>query len=167
VLATWYLCGSPYGVDPLSLETYGAQNFMDTFYGDMLAHPKVDEATGELMWFDYGPDLPYLRYGVIGADGRQSHLAHIDVPGPWLPHDMAITANYSILMDLPLVQDQEARRAGKYRIYYDKSLVSRFAVIPRHVSPEDVRWFEARPCYIYHVVNSWEPATRSSWTCAG
>jgi carotenoid cleavage dioxygenase-like enzyme len=156
VLATWYLCGSPYAVDPLSLESLGAQNFLDTFYGDMMAHPKVDDATGELMWFDYGPDLSYLRYGVIGPDGRQSHLVHIDVPGPRLPHDMAVTTNYSILMDLPLVQDQQARAAGKYRIYYDRSLVSRFAVIPRHGAAEQVRWFEAKPCYIYHVINAWE-----------
>ena len=156
VLATWYLCGTPMGLDPLSLESYGAQNFLDTFYGDMMAHPKVDELTGELMWFDYGPQRPYMRYGVIGADGRQTHVTDIDLPGARLPHDMAITANYSILMDLPLVQDQEARAAGKYRIFYDRSLVSRFAVIPRHGTGDQVRWFEAKPCYIYHVINSWE-----------
>lgn len=156
VLATWYLCGKPYGVDPLSLETLGAQTFLGTFSGDMMAHPKVDEDTGELMWFDYGPDTNYLRYGIIGADGRQSHLTHIELPAPRLPHDMAITQNYSILMDLPLVQDQEARKAGKYRIFYDQSLISRFAVIPRRADASAVRWFEAKPCYIYHVVNSWE-----------
>jgi carotenoid cleavage dioxygenase-like enzyme len=156
VLATWYLCGKPYGIDPLSLETLGAQDFLSTFAGDMMAHPKVDEDTGELMWFDYGPDMDYMRYGVIGTDGTQSHLAHIELPGPRLPHDMAITENYSVLMDLPLVQDHEARMAGKYRIFYDRSLVSRFAVIPRHGDASSVRWFEAKPCYIYHVVNSWE-----------
>ncbi|HQK31198.1 MAG TPA: carotenoid oxygenase family protein, partial [Phycicoccus sp.] len=31
VLATWYLCGQPYGIDPLSLETLGAQDFLGTF----------------------------------------------------------------------------------------------------------------------------------------
>lgn len=156
VLATWYLCGTPYGIDPLSLETLGAQDFLGTFAGDMMAHPKVDEATGELFWFDYGPDRNYLRYGVIGAEGAQTHLTHIDIPSPRLPHDMAITGNYSILMDLPLVQDQEARRNGKYRIFYDRELPARFAVIPRHGTGAEVRWFEAKPCYIYHVVNSWE-----------
>ncbi|MDO5502984.1 MAG: carotenoid oxygenase family protein [Actinomycetia bacterium] len=156
VLATWYLCGSPYGLDPLSLESLGAQDFMGTFAGDMMAHPKVDEATNELLWFDYGPDMDYMRYGIIGADGKQSHLTNIDLPAPRLPHDMAITENYSILMDLPLVQDQDARRAGKYRIFYDRELISRFAVIPRHGDGVDVRWFEAKPCYIYHVINSWE-----------
>ncbi len=159
VLATWYLCGDPYALDPLSLETLGAQDFLGTFAGDMMAHPKADERTGELMWFDYGPDMDYMRYGIIGADGTQTHVTQVDLPGPRLPHDMAITENYSILMDLPLVQDQDARRNGKYRIYYDKSLVSRFAVLPRHGSGAEVMWFEAKPCYIYHVVNSWEEGT--------
>ncbi|MBP1161637.1 carotenoid cleavage dioxygenase-like enzyme [Rhodococcus sp. PvR044] len=156
VLATWYLCGTPYAVDPLSLETLGAQDFLGTFAGDMMAHPKVDEATGELIWFDYGPDQDFLRYGIIGADGRQTHLTQIDLPGPRLPHDIGITENYSILMDLPLVQDHDARRAGKYRIFYDQELPARFAVIPRHGNGSEVRWFEVKPCYIYHVVNSWE-----------
>lgn len=156
VLATWYLCGTPYAVDPLSLETLGAQDFLGTFAGDMMAHPKVDESTGELIWFDYGPDQDFLRYGIIGAEGRQTHLTRIDLPGPRLPHDIAITENYSILMDLPLVQDHDARRAGKYRIFYDRELPARFAVIPRHGLGSDVRWFEVKPCYIYHVVNAWE-----------
>ncbi|MDZ7917477.1 MAG: carotenoid oxygenase family protein [Rhodococcus sp. (in: high G+C Gram-positive bacteria)] len=156
VLSTWYLCGTPYAVDPLSLETLGAQDFLGTFAGDMMAHPKVDETTGELIWFDYGPDMDYLRYGIIGAEGTQTHETKIDLPGPRLPHDIAITENYSVLMDLPLVQDHEARKAGKYRIFYDQALPARFAVIPRHGTGQDVRWFEAKPCYIYHVVNSWE-----------
>jgi carotenoid cleavage dioxygenase-like enzyme len=156
VLATWYLCGTPMGVDPLSLETIGAQDFLGTFAGDMMAHPKVDEATGELLWFDYGPDVDHLRYGVIGADGRQTHETTVPLPGPRLPHDMAITEHYTVLMDLPLVQDQDARRAGKYRIFYDRSLVSRFAVVPRYGDGSQAQWFEAKPCYIYHVVNSWE-----------
>jgi carotenoid cleavage dioxygenase-like enzyme len=65
-----------------------------------------------------------------------------------------LTANYAVLMDLPLLQDQDARRAGKYRIQFDRSLASRFGVVPRYGC--EVRWFEAKPCYIYHVVNSWE-----------
>jgi carotenoid cleavage dioxygenase-like enzyme len=154
VLATWYLCGSPYALDPLSLETIGAEDFLGTLAGDMMAHPKVDETTGELFWFDYGPEPPYMRYGVISPSGTVTHVTDVALPGPRLPHDMALTANYAVLMDLPLLQDQDARRAGKYRIAFDRSLPSRFGVIGRHAA--EVRWFEAKPCYIYHVVNSWE-----------
>jgi carotenoid cleavage dioxygenase-like enzyme len=157
VLTTWYLCGTPYAVDPLSLVTLGAEDFLGTLNGDMMAHPKVDEATGELMWFDYGPDgPPYMRYGVVGTEGTVTHVTDIDLPGPRMPHDLGITENHSILMDLPLLQDQRARAAGKHRIHFDRSLPARFGVIPRHGDGAAIRWFEAKPCYIYHVVNAWE-----------
>jgi carotenoid cleavage dioxygenase len=29
-------------------------------------------------------------------------------------------------------------------------------VIPRHGTPEQIRWFEAKPTYMYHVSNAWE-----------
>ena len=29
-------------------------------------------------------------------------------------------------------------------------------MIPRHGSGDQIRWFEAEPCYIYHVINAWE-----------
>jgi len=156
VLATWYLCGQPYALDPLSLETVGAEDFLGTLVGDMMAHPKVDEVTGELFWFDFGPTEPYLRYGVVGPDGRVEHQVDIDLPGPRLPHDMAITEHYAILMDLPLVQDAEARRNGRHKIVFDRSTPARFGVIPRRGQAHEIRWFEANPCYIYHVVNAWE-----------
>ncbi|MFC4947074.1 carotenoid oxygenase family protein [Pseudonocardia sp. GCM10023141] len=156
VLATWYLCGQPVALDPLSLETIGAETFLGTLRGDVMAHPKLDEATGELMWFDYGARDPLLRYGVVGAAGEIVHEVAIDLPGPRLPHDMAITEHYSILMDLPLVQDQAAARQGRYKLSFDREMPSRFAVIPRRGTASDVRWFEAAPCYIYHVVNAWE-----------
>ncbi|MDI2125884.1 carotenoid oxygenase family protein [Yinghuangia seranimata] len=156
ILSTWYLCGSPTTMDPLSLETLGAETFLGTLTGDFMAHPKVDEATGELFWFDYGPEPPYLRYGVVGPDGKVAHTADIGLPGPRLPHDMAITENHVVLMDLPLIQDQEARLQGRYRIHFERELPSRFAVLPRRGDSASVRWFEAAPGYIYHVVNAWE-----------
>ncbi|MEQ0564310.1 carotenoid oxygenase family protein [Amycolatopsis sp. NEAU-NG30] len=156
ILATWYLCGSPYAVDPLSLETLGAEDFLGTLVGDMMAHPKVDEATGELFWFDYGPRPPYLRYGVISADGRVATSTEIELPGPRLPHDMAITEHYAVLMDLPLVQDVEAAKQGRHKLHFDRAMPSRFGVLPRYGDGSQIRWFEASPCYIYHVVNAWE-----------
>jgi carotenoid cleavage dioxygenase len=156
VLATWYLCGSPYGVDPLSLETLGAEDFLGTLVGDMMAHPKVDEATGELFWFDYGPRPPYLRYGVISADGQVVKTTEIELPGPRLPHDMAITEHYAVLMDLPLVQDLQAAKQGRHKLHFDRSMPSRFGVMPRYGDGSQIRWFEASACYIYHVVNAWE-----------
>jgi carotenoid cleavage dioxygenase len=156
VLTTWYLCGTPYQLDPLSLQTLGAETFLGTLVGDVMAHPKVDERTGELFWFDYGPTPPYLRYGVVGPDGRIAHCTDIDLPGPRLPHDLAITDRYAVLMDLPLIQDPDAARHGRHKLVFHRDWPARFGVLPRHAPGSAIRWFEAKPCYIYHVVNAFE-----------
>jgi len=158
VLATWYMCGQPVSMDPLSLHSLGPETFLGTLTGDVMAHPKLDEHTGELMWFDYGTREPLLRYGVVGAAGTITHETEVELPGPRLPHDMAITEHHSIVMDLPLVADPEAARHGRHKIMFDRSMPARFGVLPRFGDGAQVRWFEAEPCYIYHVVNAWETA---------
>jgi carotenoid cleavage dioxygenase-like enzyme len=156
LLALWYRAGKPYALDPITLETLGAEDFGGTLRCEVSSHAKVDEETGELFFFDYGAGPPYMRYGVVGADGVIRHFVPIDLPGPRLPHDMAITENHAILMDLPLYNDREAARAGRFKLFFDRDVPSRFGVIPRYGGPEDIRWFEADPCFIYHSVNAYE-----------
>jgi carotenoid cleavage dioxygenase-like enzyme len=156
LLALWYLAGEPYAVDPVTLETLGVEDFEGSRTCLVSAHAKVDEQTGELLFFDYGPVPPYMRYGVVGPDGAVSHLVDIDLPGPRLPHDMAATEHYSILMDLPLVNDPVAARQGRHKIVFQQDQPARFGVIPRHGRGDEIRWFEADPCYVYHSVNAWE-----------
>lgn len=156
VLALWYLCGEPYALDPLNLETTGPEGLAGRYPRRLSAHAKVDPISGELFWFDYGPRPPYLRYGVVAPAGGVVHEVSIDLPGPRLPHDMAITVNHAIVMDLPLVNDVEAAHRGRHKIVFDPSLPARFGVIPRRGTSDQLRWFEASPCYIYHVVNAWE-----------
>jgi carotenoid cleavage dioxygenase-like enzyme len=156
LLALWYRAGSPYALDPVTLETLGAEDFDRSLRCEVSAHAKADEHTGELCFFDYGVKPPYMRYGVVGPDGVVRDFIGIDLPGPRLPHDMAITERYSILMDLPLVNDPGAARAGRFKLFFDRDMPSRFGVIPRHGRSQDVRWFEAEPCFIYHTVNARE-----------
>jgi carotenoid cleavage dioxygenase len=156
VLALWYMSGEPYAIDPLTLETSGVDDFDGTRPCQVSAHAKVDERSGELLFFDYSPIPPYMRYGVVGPAGQVTHLVDIDLPGARLPHDMAATENYSILMDLPLVNDREALRQGRHKIVFDSDLPARYGVIPRHGSADEIRWFEADPCYVYHSINAWE-----------
>jgi len=69
---------------------------------------------------------------------------------------MAITENFAILMDLPLVNDPEAARQGRHKLFFDRNLPARFGVIPRRGAGGTIRWFDAEPCYVYHSVNAWE-----------
>jgi carotenoid cleavage dioxygenase-like enzyme len=156
LLALWYLCGKPYKIDPLTLETIGAEDFGGKLRNNVSAHAKVDEHTGEMMFFDYGPRPPYLTYGVVSANGTLVNCVPIDLPGPRLPHDMAITEHYSILYDFPLFTDQNALRQGRYKIDFHRELPTRFGIIPRHGDNTQIRWFEADPCYMYHTINAWE-----------
>ncbi|HSO00223.1 MAG TPA: carotenoid oxygenase family protein, partial [Candidatus Nanopelagicales bacterium] len=147
--------GEAWLLDPVTLETRGKIEGMRG-RGKMSAHPKVDEVTGELLFFDYWDEAPYMRYGVLGPDRRLRHEVPIELPGPRLPHDMAVTEHYTILHDLPLFYDMEALAAGRHKLAFHPEVPARFGVIPRYGAAGEIRWFEASPCFIYHVVNAWE-----------
>jgi len=156
LLTSWYVAGDPYRVDPITLETRGGVELESDRPLHMSAHMKVDEQSGELMFFDYGPRPPFMTYGVLEPDGELSHLTAIDLPGPRLPHDMAITERYSILMDLPVYFRPEALKARKWMVDFHRDKATRFGVLPRRAEGSEVRWFEAEPCYVYHTINAWE-----------
>ena len=155
-LALWYMSGDAYEIDPITLETMGKSTAISHSGGKISAHAKVDEITEEMMFFDYGNDAPYMHYGVVGADGQLKHHVPIDLPGPRLPHDMAVTEHYSVLHDLPLFHDHEAMALGRHKIQFHPEMSSRFGVIARFGAAESIRWFNFTPCYLYHVVNAWE-----------
>ncbi len=156
LVTMWYLAGDIYSVDPKTLATDGQETYGGTLKCRVSAHSKVDEATGEFIFFDYGKTAPYMSYGVVGPDRRVSHWTPIELPGPRLPHDLAITQHYSILHDLPLFYDMEALKAGRHKVKFYHDTPARFGVIPRHGQGSEIRWFEAEPCFVYHVVNAWE-----------
>ncbi|KCZ53387.1 hypothetical protein HY29_03965 [Hyphomonas beringensis] len=155
-VASWYLSGVPYLIDPITLETVATANYVSGPGNGMSAHSKVDEVTGELIFFDYYDTAPHMTYSVVDKDGKLLHTTPVELPGDRLPHDMGITEHYSILHDLPVYHDAEALRAGRHKIRFDASLPARLGVIPRYGKGNEVRWFEFSSCFIYHVVNCWE-----------
>ena len=72
--------------------------------GGVSAHPKVDPATDELLFFNYTRTPPYLHFGVADADNSLVHTP-IELPGLRLLHDMAFTEHFVILNDCPLFWD--------------------------------------------------------------
>jgi carotenoid cleavage dioxygenase len=119
------------------------------------AHCKVDPHTGELMFFNYSKHAPYMHYGVVDRRGRLVSYQPIALPGPRLPHDMAVSARHSILNDLPAFWDPELLDSSVHAVRMH-DLPSRFGVIPRHGRPEELRWFEAAPTYVLHFLNAYE-----------
>jgi carotenoid cleavage dioxygenase len=158
LLALWYLCGEPYRLDPLTLESRGVDDFGGRRDTVVSAHPKVDERTGELVWFSLAEfEPPYMTYGVLDKDGELVHQVPVDLPGPRAPHDITITEHFSILHDFPLFQDMDVLRKHGFRVArFHRDLPSRFGVIPRRGGADEIRWFEFEPGYVLHMVNAWE-----------
>ncbi|MEM7465847.1 MAG: carotenoid oxygenase family protein [Pseudomonadota bacterium] len=154
VLSTFYQCGDAYRLDSTSLDTLGKESWVP---GDGIsAHPKVDLATGELLFFNYSKQAPYMHYGVVSANGELKHFVPIPLPGPRLPHDMAFTKNYSILCDFPLFWDPKLLEKNIHAARFYADTPSRFAVIPRYGDSNEVRWFEADPTFVLHFTNAFE-----------
>ncbi len=156
-LASFYQCGDLYALDPRTLEDQGRASWGGKFPAEgVSAHPKLDEHTGEMMFFNYSVDAPYMHYGVLSRDGELTNYVDIPLPGPRLPHDMAFTENWSILNDLPLFWRPDALADGYYSNKFHRDMPSRFALIPRHGTTDDIRWFEAEPTFVLHWINAYE-----------
>jgi len=155
LLALWWLSGEPYAVSVPELETLGAEDFGGTLNCNVSAHAKVDPRTGELVFFDYSPyGEAFIRYGTVSADGKLTHSHKISLDRPSLLHDCAITENYTILLDFPLIWDPVALAHGKRRVRFDTAEPARFGIAQRNGT--EVRWFSIGGCYMYHTVNAWE-----------
>lgn len=153
-LTTFFQCGDVYQLDPASLATTGTAPWGAATGWGVSAHPKLDEHTGELLFFAYAKEAPYLRFGVVDAGGALAHLADVPLPGPRLPHDMAFTERFAVLADLPLFWDPALLAQGVHRPRFHRELPTRFALVPRRGG--DVRWFEAAPTYVLHWINAYE-----------
>lgn len=157
-LSSFFQCGDLYQLDPLTLADRGRATWGGAFPDGrgVSAHARVDEHSGELMFFNYATTEPYLSYGVVDSERRVTHHVPIDLPGPRLPHDLAITEHYTVLNDLPLFWDPQLLGRGRYAARFHPDLPSRLGVLPRHGDPEEIRWFDADPTYVLHWANAYE-----------
>jgi carotenoid cleavage dioxygenase-like enzyme len=154
ILSTFYQCGEGYRLDPYTMEQLPSADWCPP--NGISAHTKVDEKTGELLFFNYSKTAPHMQYGVVGADNTLKHLVPITLPGHRLPHDMSFTTNYSILNDFPLFWEDELLPKGIHAARFHPNMKSRFGILPRFGTDSDVRWFEAEPTYVLHFLNAWE-----------
>jgi carotenoid cleavage dioxygenase len=157
LMTLWYNAGNPYALEGHSLGTLRPFEVAGRKHRRMSAHSKVDWATGELMFFDYGDEPPYMTYGIADASGKLIHETAVDLPGPRLPHDMGFTTNYAILHDLPFFHNMDVLRQHHLRVLtFHRNMPTRFGIAPRYGNGSAVRWFDCEPCYILHVSNCWE-----------
>jgi carotenoid cleavage dioxygenase-like enzyme len=154
--ALWWLSGKAHEIALPSLETVGVTDFDGTLTTSINAHPKVDPTTGEMIFTSYSMLPPYLTFGVIDTNGRVVHNAAVDLPGPRLQHDLAITPRFSVLFDMSLQWDPDQLARGRTHVRFYRDVPSRIGLAPRFGTGDEVQWFEVAPFFMYHVVNAWE-----------
>jgi len=128
------------------------------------AHPKIDGKTGEMLFLGYTFDrTPYVQLGLMDSFGLLQRKWEIDVPYPVMMHDMAATANYAVIMHLPLVFDGESMmRDDSMPIVYKKDRPALLGLLRRDAPssapgcPAPVTWFELPSFFSFHTANAWE-----------
>uniref|UniRef100_A0ACD5WA74 Uncharacterized protein n=1 Tax=Avena sativa TaxID=4498 RepID=A0ACD5WA74_AVESA len=151
----------PYVVKVLEdgdLQTLGLLDYDKRLKHSFTAHPKVDPFTDEMFTFGYSHEPPYCTYRVITKEGVMLDPVPITIPESVMMHDFAITENYSIFMDLPLLfRPKEMVKNGEFIYKFDPTKKARFGILQRYEKDEkSIRWFELPNCFIFHNANAWE-----------
>lgn len=134
------------------LSTVGAFDFAGAVDTAVAAHPKVCPVTGELHFYGYQTVQPYLTYYIADAHGQVISKRTIEVSGPSLLHDFAITEHHAVFFDSParMVRDW----GGGMPFEWSETTPARIGVVPRAGGP--VRWFEVEPGHLGHTANAFE-----------
>lgn len=152
--------GLPYEISTEDLSTVGVHDYAGRLTTAMTAHPKVDPDTGRLHFFGYGFVPPYLTYHVADPDGTLVSSQEIEVAGPTMIHDFAITDRDAVFWELPVVFDMESAIAAVsgdgegFGFLWDEDYGARIGVMPLDGSASEIRWVEIDPCYVFHGVNA-------------
>jgi carotenoid cleavage dioxygenase len=137
------------------LETIGPFDFDGHLDTPMTAHPKRCALTGELHFFGYQAERPYLTYYIADARGEIVSRREIPVDGPSLLHDFAITERYALFFDSP------ARMVGSWDgmpFQWSEAAPARIAVVPR--AGGALRWLEVERGHLGHTANAFESGGR-------
>ncbi|CAA0816369.1 9-cis-epoxycarotenoid dioxygenase NCED9-chloroplastic [Striga hermonthica] len=140
------------------LETAGRYDFGGQLLSTMIAHPKLDPATGEMFALSYDViRKPYLKYFKFSRDGKKSDDVEIPITDPTMMHDFAITENFVVVPDQQVVFRLSEMVRGGSPVVYEKNKVSRFGVLDKNArDARGMKWVEVPDCFCFHLWNAWE-----------
>ncbi|PZN34060.1 MAG: carotenoid oxygenase [Proteobacteria bacterium] len=154
----------PWEVDPRSLETIGEWDYEGRLRSETVtAHPRLDPRTGELYFFGYeasGLASRDVAYCVADKNGQLVREDWFQVPYCALMHDFIVTQEHAVFPGFPIVADLERIEAGGPHWAWDPTKESFVGIMPRDGRVEQMRWFRARPCSVFHFVNGFTEGSK-------
>lgn len=162
-LLALYEVNSPMALDPITLETEGYTDFGGGYSGPVTAHPKIDHETGELLFFAYmatSPGSPDVAYVTVDKDGKVTRSDIFEAPYCSMIHDFMPTTDHVMFPILPATVDIDRIMKGGPLIAWDPTQESRFGIMPRRGSVDEMQWFTGDPCYVYHPMNAWSEGSK-------
>jgi carotenoid cleavage dioxygenase-like enzyme len=141
------------------LSSVHRHDFAGTLPGGFAAHPKLDPQTGELhalcyCWDAWGDTLKYV---IVSATGLVDCVTDITLPGRSMVHDMGLTRRFAVILDLPVIVQPQISDSPPFPPYtWDENYVARVGLLPRGQSADNIRWFEIKSCFVFHIVNAYD-----------
>lgn len=156
LLALWWEGGEPHELTLPDLRTRGTFNYDNTLAGGLTSHAKVDPKTGELFFISWGPKPPFLSVGVANNEGRITRHTPVDLPGPRVQHDMALSDRFIGVFDFPLMVDMKRPGQDTLGFVLNADTPARIGLLDRHDEAAPVRWFDVAPCFMWHISSAWD-----------
>jgi carotenoid cleavage dioxygenase len=153
----------PTEIERGTLNTRGYCNYGGAIAGPFTAHPKVDPATGELVFFGYnasGPFTPTLSFGSVSTKGEVTRFDRFEAPYASMVHDFIVTGNHLLFPVLPITGSLARALGGGPPYAWEPDRGAYVGVLKRNGSATDITWFRGASCYVFHVMNAWEDGSR-------
>ncbi|SDT10139.1 Carotenoid cleavage dioxygenase [Paenibacillaceae bacterium GAS479] len=148
--------------DPYSLDTMGLLPYGDRFPGHYsTAHPHYDYKQKSLFNFtvEFGPVSKYHLYAKPDGQSKRSLIASIETQSPAYMHSFAITENYVVLVEFPLIFNplelMQSEKAIADCMHWTPGKGTRFLVVGKH-SGKLERVVDCDSFFSFHHINAFE-----------
>jgi len=137
------------------LETIGRINFDNKLKHNINAHPKIDIENGDLIVLGYNfIKNPYCKISFINNIGNLYKTVNINLDEPTMIHEIGITKDYVVILDLAIKFSFKKLITFKYPIYTSKK-TSKLGFLNKNTSK--INWCNLdKPTIIFHIANCWQ-----------